>query len=83
MTVIGILYDWLGFYSTSNGILLDYILQFGGRRGFSKMSRLTFNIIWTYVIYVVLKEQNTTIFNHKADIYTSLTEKVKIRTYCG
>jgi len=36
---------WLSFSTVHHGNIFDHLLQFGGLEGFSKNSRLAFNII--------------------------------------
>jgi len=59
---------WLGISTAFHGNIQDYLLQFGGLGGFSKNSCLAFNIIWTPVLFVICKERNGRIFQHKSDL---------------
>jgi len=67
--------------SAPQGKLLDNLIQFEGLGGFSNKSCLAFDIICTSVVYVICKKQNRTIFNHKAESLTTLTEDIKIQTF--
>lgn len=61
------IFNWLWFSTTSQGKVLDHLLLFGGLGGFSENVRLTFNIIWFDVVWVICIEQNRRVFHNKAE----------------
>jgi len=63
---------WLGFSTAHHGNLVDHLYQFGGVGGFPKDFRMTFNIIWFSVLYIIWEERNERIFNHKVVIIFKL-----------
>jgi len=71
---------WLSISIAFHENIQDHLLQFCGLGGFSKKSRLTFNIIWISVLCVSWIERNGWIFQQKSDHIPALSEKVKLQT---
>jgi hypothetical protein len=57
------------------GTLLDNLFRFGGLGGFSKHNRLTMNILWLFIVWVIRKERNGGMFYHKEEQLQTLGEK--------
>jgi len=74
---------WLGFSPALHGSLIDHFTQFRGLGlgGFSNKSRLTFNIIWIYVLFIIRKDRNRRHFHNKTEQLSSLMENIKLQAY--
>jgi len=66
---------------TSHGNVSDHLVQFDGLGGYSKNARLTHNIIWISMVWVIWKEENRRIFQHKDEHLQYLTEQVKFQSF--
>jgi len=71
---------WLGFSTTIQGTLLDYLTQFSGLGSHSLSIQVALNTIWLYMDWVIRKERNRRIFQVKEDHLQFLCEKVKLRS---
>jgi hypothetical protein len=65
------IYNWLGLFSVKPAHIHNHIIQFPSLGGFSKHTCSTFYLIWLSTVWIVWRDRNARVFQHKGRFYYS------------
>lgn len=73
--------NWVYISSVDPFCVLEHFVQFGQSGGYSKYRRSLMQLIWLSCVWVIWKEKNNRILNHKEDSMQHLLDKIKLLSY--
>ena len=76
-----LIYQWVGISFIPPASVADHFHQFGQLAGLPRFAHSYFQLIWHTSAWVIWKERNNRIFQHKAQDLTQLLESVKVMSF--
>ena len=76
-----LIYQWVSISFIPPALVADHFHQFGQLAGLPRFAHSYFQLIWHTSVWVIWKERNDMIFQHKARDLTQLLDYVKLMSF--